>query len=149
MYRKIIYTILFLICFGGTNIFADGLMLPSDENYPKDLLQNRVTKIYVRLSGQIAETVVYQEFANEWHQDTDAVYSFPLPPDARATAFFYWFNDVCYKAVLKVKEQVVNPGTGEGGVAALVNKYIGRNGIKVQLKDIPAGGLQKLFTSFH
>lgn len=144
MNHKIIATILCLIFFWVTYTFADGVMLPSDENYPKDLLQNRVTKIYVRLNGQIAETVVYQEFVNEWHKSTDAVYSFPLPPDARATAFFYWYNDVCYKAVLKVKEQAVNPGTGEGGVAALVNKYIGRNGIKVYLKNIPAGGIQKV-----
>ncbi len=144
MNRQIIATMLCLIFCWGTYVFADGVMLPSDENYPKDLLHNRMTKIYVRLNGQIAETVVHQEFVNEWHKNTDAVYSFPLPPDARATAFFYWYNDVCYKAVLKVKEQAVNPGTGEGGVAALVNKYIGRNGIKVQLKDIPAGGIQKV-----
>ncbi len=143
MNRQIIATLLCLIFCWGTFAFADGVMLPSDQNYPKDLLQNRMTKIYVRLHGQIAETVVYQEFVNEWHKNTDAVYSFPLPPDARATAFFYWYNDVCYKAILQVKEQAVNPGTGEGGVAVLVNKYIGRNGIKVFLKDIPAGGIQK------
>ncbi|UCE04952.1 MAG: hypothetical protein JSW07_15190, partial [bacterium] len=144
MQRKILYTYLLLFCVGVTTSFADGLMLPSDENYPKDLMQNRLTKIYVRLTGQIAETVVYQEFVNEWYKSTDAVYSFPLPPDARATDFFYWYNDVCYKAVLKVKEQAVNPGTGGGGVAALVNKYIGRNGIKIHLQNIPAGGIQKV-----
>ena len=144
MKRTILYTYLLIFCMGVTVAFADGLLLPSDENYPKDLMQNRLTKIYVKLSGQIAQTVVYQEFVNEWHQSTDAVYSFPLPPDARATAFFYWHNDVCYKAVLKVKEQAVNPGTGEGGIAALVNKYIGRNGIRVQLRDIPPGGIQKV-----
>ena len=144
MKRKILYIYLLLLCIGAPASFADGLMLPSDENYPKDLMQNRLTRIYVRLTGQIAETVVYQEFVNEWHKSTDAVYSFPLPPDARATAFFYWYNDVCYKAVLKVKEQAVNPGTGEGGVAALVNKYIGRNGIKVHLQNIPAGEIQKV-----
>jgi len=144
MPKKTIYMILLIICLGANIAYADGLMLPSNENYPKDLMQNRMTRIYVRLTGQIAETAVYQEFVNEWNQPTDAVYSFPLPPDARATAFFYWYNNVCYKAVLKVKEQAVNPGTGEGGVAALVNKYIGRNGIKVHLKDIPAGGIQKV-----
>jgi len=144
MKRTILYTYLLIFCMGVTVAFADGLLLPSDENYPKDLMQNRLTKIYVKLSGQIAQTVVYQEFVNEWHQSTDAIYSFPLPPDARATAFFYWHNDVCYKAVLKVKEQAVNPGTGEGGIAALVNKYIGRNGIRVQLRNIPPGGIQKV-----
>ena len=144
MNRKIFYLTIALIILLGTKVFAEGLLLPSADDYPKDLLQNRLTKIYVRLNGQIAETVVYQEFVNEWNQPTNAVYSFPLPPDARATAFFYWHNDVCYKAVLKVKEQAVNPGTGEGGVAALVNKYIGKNGIKVMLQNIPPGGIQKV-----
>ncbi|MCU0644746.1 MAG: VWA domain-containing protein [bacterium] len=144
MTRKNFSLIIALIILLGTKVFAEGLLLPSAEDYPKDLLQNRLTKIYVRLNGQIAETVVYQEFVNEWTKPTNAVYSFPLPPDARATAFFYWYNDVCYKAVLKVKEQAVNPGTGEGGVAALVNKYIGKNGIKVMLQNIPPGGIQKV-----
>jgi hypothetical protein len=144
MTRKILYITIVLIMILGTSAIADGLLRPSAEGYPRDLLQNRLTKIYVRLSGQIAETAVYQEFVNEWNKPTNAVYSFPLPPDARATAFFYWYNDKCYKAVLKVKEQAVNPGTGEGGVAALINKYIGRNGIKVFLQDIPAGGIQKV-----
>ncbi len=144
MFRKIQYIMLILIFLWVSTSLADGLMRPAAEDYPKDLMQNRVTKIYVKITGQIAETAVYQEFVNEWHQNTDAVYSFPLPPDARATAFFYWYNDVCYKAVLKVKEQAVNPGTGEGGVAALINKYIGRNGIKVHLQNIPAGEIQKV-----
>ncbi|MDZ7342690.1 MAG: VIT domain-containing protein, partial [candidate division KSB1 bacterium] len=123
---------------------ADGLLRPADPAYPKDLLRHRLTRIEVRITGQIAETAVYQEFVNEWHQATNAVYSFPLPPDARATAFFYWYNDICYQAVLKVKEQAVNPGTGEGGIAAQINAYIGRNGIKVFLQNIPAGGIQKV-----
>ena len=144
MFRKILFIVLVSLFTGVTGALADGLLRSSDPNYPKDLLQNRLTKIYVRLNGQIAETAVYQEFVNEWNRPTNAVYSFPLPPDARATAFFYWYNDVCYKAVLKVKEQAVNPGTGEGGVAALINQYIGKNGIKVFLQNIPPGGIQKV-----
>ena len=53
-----------------------------------------------------------------------------------------------YKAILKVKEQDVIPGTGEGGIAALVNKYIGRNGIKISLKDIPPGGVQRILLRY-
>lgn len=144
MSRKMLFIVLVSLFFGVTGALADGLLRSSDPNFPKDLLQNRLTKIYVQLNGQIAETVVYQEFVNEWNTSTNAVYSFPLPPDARATAFFYWYNDVCYQAVLKVKEQAVNPGTGEGGVAALINQYIGKNGIKVFLQDIPPSGIQKV-----
>ena len=123
---------------------ADGLLRPVNPDYPVEFLRNRATSVYVRLNGQIAETAVYQEFVNEWNQPVDAVYSFPLPPDARATAFFYWRNDTLYKAILKVKEQAVNPGTGQGGIVAYLNEYIGRNGIKISLKGIPAGGIQKV-----
>lgn len=140
--KYIFYIVIVLILV--TNGFCDGLLLPTAQGYPKDLLRNRITEVKVKISGLVAETEVYQEFINEWYDTTDAVYSFPLPPNARATEFVYWFDDIAYKAVLKVREQAVNPGTGEGGVAALVNKYIGRNGIRIKLKDIAPGSIQKV-----
>lgn len=133
-----------LLIFLAVNLHADGLMMPTENEYPKDFLRHRSSKIFVQIHGMLAETAVYSEFENEWTEETDAVYSFPLPPDARATAFYYWVDDKVYKAVLKVKEQSTNPGTGEGGVAAEVNKYLGRNAIRVQLSDIKAGAIQKI-----
>lgn len=138
------YLTILMLVFTALDLSANGLMMPADENYPKDFLRNTVTNINVYIHGLVAETYVYQEFENEWFDSTDAVFSFPLPPDARATEFVYWYNDTTYKAVLKVKEQAVNPGTGEGGVASLVNKYIGRNGIKIHLKGIAPGAVQKV-----
>lgn len=143
-----IYTILIMLLFFAGSTFADGLMRPEDQNYPKDLLQNRCTKIWVKIHGQIAETIVYQEFVNEWHRPTGAVYNFPLAPDARATDLFYWYHDTCFQAVLKVKEQAVNPGTGEGGIAVELNKYLGRNGIKMHIKEIQPGAIQKVKLHF-
>jgi Ca-activated chloride channel family protein len=125
-------------------VMADGLMLATAENYPSGLMRLRMTRVDVNITGIVAETSVYQEFVNEWNQSTDAVYSFPLPPGARATQFLYWYDGKIYKAVLKVQEQATNPGTGEGGVAAEVNAYIGRNGIRIALKDIGAGKIQKV-----
>jgi len=136
-------TIIFLIALFSF-AYADGLLLPANEEYPKDLLKNRLTHVTVNINGIIAETKVYQEFLNEWHKPVDAVYSFPLPDDARATNFLYWFNDTLYQAVLEVKEQATNPGTGEGGIAAEINRYIGRNGIKISLKNIPANSVQRV-----
>ena len=124
--------------------FATGLLMPTAKNYPKDFLRLRSSRVTVNIKGAVAETIVYQEFVNEWYDSTDAVYSFPLPPDARATQFLYWYKDKVYQAVLKVKEQVINPGTGEGTIAAQVNNYIGRNGIKVSLTGITAGMIQKV-----
>ena len=145
--KKINYITIALILSAVSNLFATGLLMPTKKEYPKDFLRLRATHITVNIKGAVAETIVYQEFVNEWTDSTDAVYSFPLPPDARATQFLYWYNDSLYQAVLKVKEQAVNPGTGEGNMAAAVNNYIGRNGIKIYLKGITAGMIQK--TELH
>lgn len=142
-----IYILVILIVY-STISFANGLLMPTNENYPKDFLRNTVSKVTVTIHGIIAETQVYQEFLNESYDSTDAVYSFPLPPNAKATKFLYWYKDQVYQAILKVKEQATNPGTGEGGVSAYVNNYIGRNGIKIHLKDIQPGEIQKVELSY-
>jgi Ca-activated chloride channel homolog len=141
---KRIHSIAMMLLLVAGSIRADGLLMPVDNEYPQDFLKNRLTQVEVNIHGLAAETIVYQEFVNEWDRAVDAVYSFPLPPDARATQFLYWFDNKVYRAVLKVREQAVNPGTGEGGVVAEVNRYIGRNGIKVALKGVPAGKIQKV-----
>lgn len=133
-----------LITVVAKNIFADGLMLPNNNNYPKEFLRNKSTEINVDIQGVFAKTVVRQEFINEWSNAVDAVYSFPLPNDARAINIFYWRNDTIFKAVLKVQQQDVNPGTGDGGVTAEVNKYLGKNAIRIALKNIPAYSVQRI-----
>ncbi len=141
--KRLVYIWITVLVFVSSG-YSDGLLVPEDEEYPKDFLRNCVTNVTVNIHGLIAETSVYQEFENEWTEKTDAVYSFPLPPDARATNFLYWRNDTTFKAILKVKEQAVNPGTGQGGIIALVNDYIGRNGIKIKLLGIEPGTIQKV-----
>ncbi len=127
---------------------SDGLLLPKDENYPADLLRNKVTEVNVRIDGLVAQTVVYQEFINEWNQPVDAVYNFPLPADARSTQLLYTRNDTTFRAILRVEPQDPNPGTGQGGVAALVNAYIGSNGLKLTLEDIAPGTIQTVELSY-
>ncbi len=141
---KNLYKIVLVLLLTSSSIFADGLMMPVNESYPKDFLRNKLTNIDVIIEGMISKTIVYQEFLNESDLKTDAVYSFPLPPDARAVNVLYWYKDTLYQAVLKVQEQSPNPGTGDGGVAALVNAYIGRNGLKVYFKNIEPHSLQKV-----
>ena len=123
---------------------ADGLLLSANPDYPGELLRNRMTRVTVDIHGLVAETTVYQEFTNDWTQTVNAVYSFPLPPEARATEFFYWRGDTLYKAVLRVRQQATNPGTGQGGLAAQINQYIGRNGIRIALKGIAPGSIQRV-----
>ncbi|MGE5351205.1 MAG: VIT domain-containing protein [Acidobacteriota bacterium] len=143
---KLLSALFLLLSFSALN--ATGLMMPVSKGYPKDFLRLKSSEVTVNIHGLVAETVVLQEFENEWDDSTDAVYSFPLPADARATEFLYWYNGKAYRAVLKVQEQSNNPGTGEGGTAALVNSYIGRNGIKIALKGIKAHSIQTVRLSY-
>lgn len=142
--KNLIKTLLFICSFQFSDALADGLLLPSNENYPKDLLRNLTSRIDVKINGMIAETQVYQEFQNEWNQSTDAIYNFPLPADARATEIIYWKDDIAYKAILQVRQQETNPGTGENPFVAAVNRYIGKNGIKILLKNIGPNEIQRI-----
>lgn len=126
------------------HMYADGLLVSTDDAYPVPVMRNRLTSVEVTITGLVAETVVYQEFVNDWYRTTDAVWVFPLPPDARATALYYWRHDTLFQAVLRVQEQVITPGTGDGGVPAEINQYIGRNGLKVELKQIDPWSIQRV-----
>ncbi len=143
--KKII--VILALVLGSLHIYADGILLPNDTSYQHTFLKNLLTEITVDIHGQMVETTVYQEFLNESSDSIDAVWNFPMPTDARSTRLEYWVNNVIYDAVLKVQQQVVNPGTGDGGIAAVVNQYIGKSGIKLQLKKIPPHGVQKI--RFH
>jgi Ca-activated chloride channel homolog len=141
---SIVCVLAILSAFVVTDAVADGVMRSTSSQYPGDFLRLRSTRVDVKIIGDVALTTVEQEFVNEWHLPTDAVYGFPLPPDARATDFLFWSNDTLFRAVLKQLEQVQNPGTGEGGIAALLTKYLGSNALRVLLKDIPAHGTQRI-----
>jgi len=143
MTRSVQLLITLSILWAGS-VCGDGLMIPADRDYPKEFLRNRMTRIEVDIDGLIARTSVYQEFVNEWELPTDAVYSFPLPEGARATRFVYWFEGQAYQAVIEETEQALNPGTGEGGTAAEVNRYIDLNGISISLKSIGPGEIQRV-----
>jgi hypothetical protein len=129
-------------------LVADGLLLPKDENYPKDFLRNRLTHIALTIDGLVAETVVTQEFINESADTIDAMWNFPLPIDARAFRFRLWYGDTILVAQLKVQQQDPNPGTGTGGVAAEVNRYIGPNGLRIPVQNIPPHSIQRVELSY-
>jgi len=140
------YRYIFTIVLIGLSKLAmsDGLLLPKDENYPADFLRNKVTEVSVKVDGLVVQTVVYQEFVNEWNHPVDAVYNFPLPAEARSTQLLYTRNDSTFRAILRVEPEDPNPGTGQGGLAALVNDYIGPNGLKLTLENIAPGAIQSV-----
>ena len=140
---KYIYiTIFTILC--SLNTWANGLIIPDSDTYPGDYLSNKSTSIEVNINGLIAETVVLQEFENESYETINGVYIFPLPMNARVTRLLYSKGDTLIDAVLKVKAQSSTPGTGEGGVVAEINKYMGKNAIKLSLINIQPGAIKMI-----
>lgn len=127
-----------------TSALADGLLLSNDEDYPGRLLRNRITQIDVNIQDLYSTTTVYQEFVNDWDTTTDAVWSFPLPHNARSVKLMYTRNDTTFQAILIESTQSTNPGTGTGGIAAQINQYMGSNSLRLQLREITPGAIQKL-----
>jgi Ca-activated chloride channel homolog len=143
-----IFCLLGLLTIAVAPARADGVMRSTASDYPRDFLRHRMTSVDVTLYGQIALTTIEQEFVNEWNDSTDAVYSFPLPADARATEFLFWVDDTLFRAPLKVKDQAPNPGTGEGGIAAQLTNYLGPNALRVFLQGIAPGRSQRIILKY-
>lgn len=138
-------TILFGIL-GATipEIRGDAVMRSTNSAYPIRLLRHTVTEITVDVRGLVAETRAYAEFRNDFDYATDAVYSFPLPDNAHVTRLRYSKGDTISEAVLKEVAQTNVPGTGEGGFAAELNEYLGKNKVTLQVYSIPAAGVSKI-----
>lgn len=124
--------------------YADAVMRPVSREYPGDLLYHKSTNVTVNIHDQAVETIVAGEFINQWNKVTSAVYSFPVPEDASVSGLWYQFKGTYYKAVLKEVPQVTNPGTGEGGFAAELNRYLGKNSVSVKIDSIVPGMIERV-----
>ena len=140
--------VLFSLVIFSLTAFADGIIVPQEGGYPNEFLKNKSTDVSVEINGLVSETVVYQEFRNEWKDTVDGVFTFPLPPGARATRLQYSVGDSLVDAVLKVQQQSTNPGTGTGGVVARINSYMGDNALSIALTNIPPYGIKGLRLSY-
>lgn len=130
------YIILIALLILSLNTFADGVMTSKNESYPGLFLKNKSTEITVNINGLIAETIVRQEFENEWNQSVDATYSFPVPLNSRVTRLLYSKGDTLVDAVLNIIPQSTNPGTGSNETIAKLNEYMGQNAIRIKLTNI-------------
>ena len=130
------YHILIVLLLFGLNSFAEGVLTSQNENYPGLFLKNKSTEITVNINGLIVETIVRQEFENEWNQSVDAIYSFPVPLNSNVTRLLYSKGDTLVDAILDVMPQTTNPGTGTNEIIANLNEYMGQNAIRLKLTNI-------------
>lgn len=143
LHRNVVIVTVMLFAAAGP-VFPDGIMRSQTDGYPGELLRHVNSDISVTVVGAITETEVINRFQNEYHLPIDAVYSFPVPAGAEVTGLWYMRNDSFYLAQLKELPQQTNPGTGEGGFIAELNRYLGQYRVNFPLKTVPPGSIQSI-----
>jgi Ca-activated chloride channel family protein len=100
--------IILLFCF-ATNVLATGVLYVrprwSDQQYDKMWIKS--VDIDVTIRDQVAETHVDQIFYNEMDVSVEAIYIFPLPPNAMISELVYWFNGKRFVADIRERQEAI------------------------------------------
>ena len=91
------------------DLLATGVLYvrPRWSNQEYDKMWIKSVDIDVAIRDQVAETHVDQIFYNEMDVSVEAIYIFPLPPNAMISELVYWFNGERYVADIREREDAV------------------------------------------
>jgi Ca-activated chloride channel family protein len=89
MKRAYILTVALILIF-GSNVLADGFIIPMPprprEPFPPNL-SIKYHHVDIEIDNQAAQTKVDQVFVNNFHQDLEGTYIFPIPEEASISRF--------------------------------------------------------------
>ncbi|QQS30303.1 MAG: VWA domain-containing protein [Sphingobacteriales bacterium] len=84
------------------------------------------SNVQVEVYNQIAITVATQEFRNEFLNDENFVFAFPVPENASATGLRWFSNGEWNEANFSAEPQdTILPGSGGGSTNTNLNNYLG------------------------
>src|ERR1700759_4102557 len=91
----------FLIALCAAPLAADTGTLSS----VKGICPLKHTEVKARISGPLARVTVVQEFENPFQEKIEAVYTFPLPPDAAVDDMTMLVGDRTIKGLIKPRDE--------------------------------------------
>jgi Ca-activated chloride channel family protein len=107
-FNKTSIMIALLLCF-CTNLLATGVLYvrPRWSNQEYNKMWIKSVDIDVTIRDQVAETHVDQIFYNEMDVSVEAIYIFPLPPNAMISELVYWFNGKRFVADIRERQEAI------------------------------------------
>lgn len=98
---------------------------PAPAEVPERELPLRGTDVSARISGRVAEVMVTQRFENDGETPIEAVYLFPLPPDAAVDRMEMRVGDRVVRGVIRERQEArrtYEQARSEGRRAALLEQ---------------------------
>ncbi|MGB8658344.1 MAG: VIT domain-containing protein [Candidatus Zixiibacteriota bacterium] len=88
--KRTVWLCLVLILLFSSTAAADGMIIPlpphPGDPFPPNL-SIKYHHVDIKIDNQVAQTTVDQVFINNFHQDLEGTYIFPIPPDASISKF--------------------------------------------------------------
>ena len=161
--KKVFSGILFyllLLIVGVAPVFADGMLIV---DYPPDFPPQRrlvreipppsvkFHKVTVEIGEQVSKTAVDQIFVNEFNQELEGTYMFPIPETAAISDFAMFIDGKRQSAELMEKEKARNiyeEIVRKRQDPALL-EYMGTNMFKARVYPIPANGEKRIQLEYN
>ena len=148
-YFIIMSVVIILLLLPGVNLsFADGFIIPIPPPGIKRVppLAIKYHRVSVEISDQVAHTKIDQVFINEFHQDLEGTYIFPLPKGANISEFAMYINGERISGELLEKEKarkIYQDIVNRMKDPALL-EYLDRDMFKIRVYPIPAHGEKRI-----
>ena len=152
MYKKTVLMISFMIilitAFWAQEALSDGMLIPVRPDAPAFAVKYH--HVNVSIDQQVSQTKIDQVFRNEFSQELEGTYLFPLPKEAVVSDFSMYVGDEEVKGRLLNKEearQIYEDIVRKRKDPALL-EYIGRNTFHARIYPIPARGEKRMLIEY-
>lgn len=141
----------FLSCFIGKELFADGFIIPVPKPGEKILpLTVKYHRVDVKIINQVSKTSIDQVFINNHPRDIEGVFIFPLPEKAAISEFSMYIGDK------KIEGEILDREKARRIYEDIVRRlkdpalleYVGRNMFRARVYPIPARGEKRIKISY-
>jgi len=129
-------------------VFGAGMLIPKDPSLAPLAIKHQ--RVSVNITDGVADARIEQVFKNNVARDLEAVYVFPLPPNASIGEFAMYINGKRVRGELlekgrarRIYEDIVRRLKDPG-----LLEHMGGDLFRVSVYPVPAGGEQKLEISY-
>ncbi|MBU1879311.1 MAG: VWA domain-containing protein, partial [Chloroflexi bacterium] len=133
----------------ATPAAADGIVVPREVTAPP--LAIKYHRVQVQITDQVASTNVDQVFVNDWNQECEGTYIFPIPESAAISDFTMEVDGKTLEGRLLDKDEarrIYESIVRQRQDPALL-EYVGRNAFQASVYPIPPHGERRIQIGYN